>query len=202
MANEIPKNQMVKKWCVYKHTSPNGKVYIGITSQNPLKRWRNGKGYRDNDYFFRAITKYGWDNFTHEIVKSDLSKEEACRIEVNLIQKYQSNNPEFGYNNSLGGEVSALGCHYSRPKGELSPKFGTYHSDESKEKISRNRKGKMMGAANHKSKAVLCVELDAVFDSLGDAERTLSICRKYIWRACNRPNGTSGGYHWRWVNAV
>lgn len=33
------------KWCVYIHTSPSGKKYIGITSQNPQKRWQNGKGY-------------------------------------------------------------------------------------------------------------------------------------------------------------
>lgn len=31
-------------WIVYKHTSPVGKVYIGITHQKPEKRWQ--KGYR------------------------------------------------------------------------------------------------------------------------------------------------------------
>ena len=29
----------MKKWIVYKHTSPSGKVYIGITSNSPEKRW-------------------------------------------------------------------------------------------------------------------------------------------------------------------
>lgn len=27
------------QYCVYKHTSPSGKCYIGITRQNPIKRW-------------------------------------------------------------------------------------------------------------------------------------------------------------------
>ena len=65
------------RYCVYKHTSPNGKVYIGITSQNPIARWRNGKGYSNNTHFKNAIDKYGWDNFKHEILHSELSKEEA-----------------------------------------------------------------------------------------------------------------------------
>jgi len=32
-----------KNYCVYKHTSPNGKMYIGMTGQNPEKRWGKGK---------------------------------------------------------------------------------------------------------------------------------------------------------------
>lgn len=35
---------MVNKWTVYRHTSPSGKVYIGITSQNVERRWNSGKG--------------------------------------------------------------------------------------------------------------------------------------------------------------
>lgn len=33
---------MVNKWTVYRHTSPSGKVYIGITSQNVERRWNSG----------------------------------------------------------------------------------------------------------------------------------------------------------------
>lgn len=31
-------------YSVYKHTAPNGKVYIGITGKDPEKRWLNGGG--------------------------------------------------------------------------------------------------------------------------------------------------------------
>ena len=41
-------------YCVYKHTSPSGKVYIGQTSINPLDRWQNGKGYK-KQAFYNAI---------------------------------------------------------------------------------------------------------------------------------------------------
>ena len=53
-------------YTVYKHTSPNGKVYIGITCKPTKARWKNGKGYKNNDYFYNAILKYGWENFSHE----------------------------------------------------------------------------------------------------------------------------------------
>ena len=38
-----------KLYYVYKHTSPSGKVYIGITSKHPPeRRWANGNGYKKN----------------------------------------------------------------------------------------------------------------------------------------------------------
>lgn len=93
----------MKDYCVYKHTSPSGKVYIGITCQNPLKRWDNGNGYRNNKYFSLAIKKYGWNNFMHEILVSNLSKAQAEKEEVKLIALYKSNKSDFGYNIQNGG---------------------------------------------------------------------------------------------------
>lgn len=46
-------------YCVYLHTSPTNKYYVGITKQNPLKRWANGRGYCKNKHFYNAILKYG-----------------------------------------------------------------------------------------------------------------------------------------------
>lgn len=68
---------MEKTWFVYKHTSPSNKVYIGITSQKPIYRWNNGLGYNKQQYFWRAIQKYGWENFFHEILFEGLGEEEA-----------------------------------------------------------------------------------------------------------------------------
>lgn len=42
---------MEKKWCVYVHIAPNGKKYVGITSQKPEKRWNHGEGYQRHPYF-------------------------------------------------------------------------------------------------------------------------------------------------------
>ena len=67
------------KFCVYKHESPSGKVYIGVTSVVPERRWNSGYGYSAQVYFWRAIQKYGWNNFKHEILFSGLSKEASHR---------------------------------------------------------------------------------------------------------------------------
>ena len=77
-------------WCVYKHTTPSGKVYIGITSQKIELRWRNGKGYK-TQVFNHAIEKYGWDNIIHEVLFENLSHKDACAKEKELIEKYKSN---------------------------------------------------------------------------------------------------------------
>ena len=87
---------------VYKHTCPNGKVYIGITHRNPLTRWAGGFGYETQAYFWRAIVKYGWINIQHEILYDNLSEEEAKEIEIRLIKEYNSQDINCGYNIDLG----------------------------------------------------------------------------------------------------
>lgn len=131
------------EFCVYKHTAPNGKVYIGITSQNPASRWNSGYGYRGNEYFFKAIQKYGWNNIRHDILLEGLSKKDACRLEIELIEEYQSNNAAFGYNISKGGECGTHGAKLSEStrkkmsesrKGERNPFYGRHHTPEAIEK--------------------------------------------------------------------
>lgn len=40
---------------------------------NIIERWKNGgKNYFSSIKFFRAIQKYGWENFTHEILYENL----------------------------------------------------------------------------------------------------------------------------------
>lgn len=104
----------MKKFIIYKHTSPIGKVYIGQTSQsNPIRRWRNGgKGYFSIDKFgnyhqkliVEAINKYPWKDWKHEIIDTCNTLEEANKLETYYIKLYKSNNPEFGYNMTSGGQ--------------------------------------------------------------------------------------------------
>lgn len=153
---------------VYKHTSPNGKVYIGLTGRKNVNlRWCNGLGYSGNKHFTNAIKKYGWDNFQHEIIKTDLSFDEACEWEIKLIAEYKANNPKYGYNISSGGYCGTLGTHHSEEtkqkisasnigkvrtqetrrriseaqKGLPSPMKGKHHSEETKQKISKANTG-------------------------------------------------------------
>ena len=86
-------------WTVYKHENlETHQVYIGITEQEPVLRWgKNGKGYRKQSKFFDAILEYGWKNFSHEILFTNIKSElEARKIETNLIVKYDA--IQNGYN--------------------------------------------------------------------------------------------------------
>ena len=96
-------------YVVYIHTclaqgNSYGKVYVGITYRDPQKRWGvRGNHYGHCKYFDNAINKYGWDKFSHEIVASGLTREEAFEKEREFIARYDAMNPEHGFNLTLGG---------------------------------------------------------------------------------------------------
>lgn len=89
-------------WVVYRHTSPDDKVYVGITSIAPKQRWSRGAGYAQNARFHDAIRQYGWDAFKHEIIAEHLTYQQAILMESDLIAKYNSTDPACGYNRSKG----------------------------------------------------------------------------------------------------
>lgn len=93
------------KYTIYMHISPSNKKYIGITKRNPKYRWNNGNAYQENNYFKNAIKKYGWNNFQHIILFTNLTKEKAELKEQELILKYKSTNENFGYNLESGGNI-------------------------------------------------------------------------------------------------
>lgn len=141
-------------YTVYMHTSPSEKRYIGITKQKPKKRWNNGNGYKGNKHFANAIKKYGWDNFKHEILFEGLNKEEAEQKEVELIARYNSNNGDYGYNQTNGGEATVGYKFTNEQKKKMSraqkerlkdktkhPLYGKTPSSETRNKISNGNKG-------------------------------------------------------------
>ena len=50
-----------------------------------------------------AIQKFGWTNFSHEILFDNLTKEKAERLENITIGLFRSNDERFGYNANSGG---------------------------------------------------------------------------------------------------
>ena len=79
------------------------KVYIGQTVQNPpIKRWLDYYGEINNSsnelYLYRAIRRFGIENFTFQILEIDISLEDLNKKEVEYIEKYKSNNSKYGYN--------------------------------------------------------------------------------------------------------
>ena len=125
---------------LYVHVAPNNKKYFGITGKQVKERWKiNGIGYQSQPYFWKAIQKYGWDNFQHIVLADNLSKEWACKLEQDFIRDYQSNNPKYGYNLSTGGDgpFGVIRSTETREKIRIA-NLGHHHTEETKQKISAN----------------------------------------------------------------
>ena len=102
-------------YTVYVHVNKiNGKKYFGQTKLKLEYRWRHGKGY-ETQVFGRAISKYGWDNFTHIVIAENLTQDEANELESNLISEHKSYNPNYGYNVERGGLNSEV-CESTKQK--------------------------------------------------------------------------------------
>lgn len=144
-------------YTVYQHKNKiNGKIYFGITSRNPVERWgNNGCNYKSTPHFYSAIQKYGWDNFEHNILYENLTKEEACNIEQMLIKKYHTQDREYGYNILEGGQASTLPIEVREKMSQamMGNQNGAGHpcSEEKKQKISNAQKGRKL-TEEHKAK--------------------------------------------------
>ena len=218
-------------YIVYQHRNKiNGKVYIGITMQTPEQRWRHGEGYKSSPHFYAAIQKYGWDNFEHNILFQNLTKEEACKKEQELIAKYNSMNREYGYNSTSGGDIFVMNEETKQKisRSLMGNKNGLGHpcSEEKKKKISEAQKGrhlteehkqKLSEAAKKRhtpcseqakenirkashKKPVYCEELNKVFESVQECSRQLGIPATNISKLCNGRGKTLKGYHLRYYD--
>lgn len=166
-----------RNYTVYMHVNKEtGKTYIGITHQEVERRWRNGNGYMHNEYFTRAINKYGWDNFEHIILFENKTKEEAEELEILYIKILLSNNKIYGYNISNGGET--IGKHSEESKKKMSKnRKGILHTEEAKKKISiATSRGNNAGA-----KKVYCD--GKIFDCIVDCAEYYGInySQMFLW---------------------
>ena len=85
--------------CVYKHTFPDGMVYVGQTlSGQERRRWNNGKGYKGQARLFSEIVRIGWDNIKHEILEDHISDDDIDDLEKYYIGLYDADNPDRGLN--------------------------------------------------------------------------------------------------------
>lgn len=139
-----------RNYKLYVHISPSNKRYYGITCQkNVQDRWgNNGYKYKEQ-HFYNAIKKYGWDNFKHEIIFSNLTKEEACLLEQCYIALYDTMNPKHGYNMTSGGE-HYIASEEARRKNSEAHK-GVNLSVETRQKMSASGKGRIF-SDEHKKK--------------------------------------------------
>ena len=219
-------------YIVYQHKNKiNGKVYIGITSQKPEQRWGSqGCNYKSSPHFYSAIQKYGWDNFEHNILFTELTKEQACLKEQELIKEYNLMNREFGYNSTSGGDIFVMNeetkqkisqamkgnqnnlghpCSEEKKKKISNAQKGREFTKEHKQKLSEAAKNRHVPCSEEKKqilkekshkKPVYCEELDKIFESVQECGRQLGIPATNISKLCNGRGKTLKGYHLRYYN--
>lgn len=214
-------NKEEKVWCVYIHTcKENNKRYIGQT-RNLKNRWSNEGAkylYKQKDGSWRqpaiarAILTYGWDGFTHEVVADNLTKEEADKLEIELIEKYNTLNPKFGYNIRKGGSHGSLSEESIKKmretigdsrKKENNAFYGKKHTEETKQKIRENailnsKKRDLSGENNFcfLHYQYICIETQESYTSAQKAGDAVGVSKGCIVKACNNENRTAGGFHW------
>lgn len=103
-----------KALIIYRVTNNiNGKIYIGLTTSTlpERKKVHKSKAFSTvveyNRVFYNAIRKYGWDNFSWDILETLNTEEDLKNREIFWISHYKSfiGFPDaHGYNMTLGGE--------------------------------------------------------------------------------------------------
>ena len=197
---------MNKQYIIYKYTSPSNKIYIGQTKQNLKKRARNGQGYKHCSYFYNAIQKYNWQNFKCEILKENLTLEEANFWEQYFINFYHSNLKNFGYNITNGGNNHVM-SEQAKKKISLNMKENNPMKDPNiAQKVAQKRKGQKLSQqakqniSNGHKKKVLCIQTNIIYESREAAAIAIGRSPSGIGRAINGEQKTCGSFHWRYLD--
>lgn len=181
------------KYFVYCHIFPNGKKYVGITSQSLNCRFRkNGEGYK-GQLVYNAIKKYGWHNVEHKILYENLTKSEAEKYEIEIIKEWNTCDDRYGYNVASGGAVNIPDerskyknriAHLGKGIGKDNHFYGKHHTKEVKELLG---------------KKVICLDTGEVFATMQEAAEAKNIQKSNIWKCCKGLRKTAGKLRWSYA---
>jgi len=129
--------------CIYKITSPSGKMYIGqtINFERRMSEYKNLK-CKSQKALHRSLIKYGFENHLVDIVFSGIIDSYTLNnLEIEYIKAF--NTYKIGLNQTIGGLGSRGYIPTQKQRNDLSARrIGAKASDETKLKMSINRKGK------------------------------------------------------------
>lgn len=127
----------------------NHKKYVGKTIKSLTERkiQHKSRSKKYNTYFYKAIRKYGFQNF-HWNILCETTIELLNNEEIKFIKLFKTYDPKFGYNLTKGGDGSHGWTHTPEARkkiGNASKKLkGIKRSFETKQKISLSQKGKKL----------------------------------------------------------
>jgi len=214
---------MDKEYYIYCHTLlADNRKYIGMTKIKPNLRWRKkGQGYKYNKNLFNAIQKYGWENFKHEILIQDLTKEEAKQKEIELIALYKTQDEKYGFNLTGGGSGGYKPCKRTILKMKKSAmgnknSLGHKNTKKMKENMSRLKKEFWSNEENRKKQSIANAwqkkkvakidkktnEIICIYESLAEAGKKENVLKSNIGHCCKGKLKTAYGYKWRYIEEV
>lgn len=196
----------------------DGRVYIGQTCLSIEKRaGSNGNKYKGCTKFWNAIQKYGWNNFEHIVLASDLTLDQANELEKQYIEKF--NSIENGFNLVEGGRNHSWTEEYRQQRrerflGEKNPNYGKPRSEETKRKIGEANKIALLGKklseetkkkiseSNKKYTPIICVETQKIYNCPTDAAEDIGNKKasSHITEVCKGKRKTACGYHWSYLD--
>ena len=207
------------RYSIYKHTTPNGKVYIGMTGRSPQRRWRSG--YGNKGPFAEAIKHFGWKSIKHEVLFDGLTKTEAENKEREVIALYKSNEEKYGYNLDSGGYAGKRHCERTIKKMSDTAKRqgradhlhtkevvarralsqrGHIVSESTRRKIGDSHRGKKSVSAKAVFQIDMYGNIVKKWDCTMDVEREMGYKSSAISRCCLGKRPTAYGFVWRYVN--
>lgn len=202
---------------VYIHITPNGKRYVGLTTQKLANRWNSGKGYRKQKLFMRAIEKYGWDNIEHIVYEVD-SQKEMMYLEAYLIRYYNTTDKRYGYNITPGGEHPTGYSLSEETKkklrmrmGEKHPNYGRKWSEEVRKRMSLGKLGKKPTPEVKEKRRKHLIDAIGVpvqqftkdgilineYNTITEASVSTGVNNSNINECCKGVRKTAGGYIWK-----
>lgn len=155
---------------VYTHTrlDTNEIFYVGIGTQDNYKR--ASRSHNRTNYWNNIVKKCGW---RVDIVFDNLSWEDACKKEIELIKKYGRIDLGTGtlVNLTDGGDGSLGLKHSEKTKLKMSKtRKGINHAQEHKSKIKKSMLGK-------NCKKIINTETGEIFKSVEEAANSIGISR-------------------------
>jgi group I intron endonuclease len=177
----------------------NNKCYVGQTIQKINRRIRSHFNVKIKSYISHATLKYGKDNFEIFIFK-EIPINLLDYFEIELIKRLNTFAP-YGYNIELGGYTHKIvsketkikiSKNHANMQGKNNPMYGQIHTIEVRKIISKIHKNKIisesikqkMSKNNYKSKKVICINNQKIFNSIREAGEYYQVDHMCIINSC------------------
>ena len=188
----------------------NNKKYVGKTEYDINKRWRehisdSRKEKLEIRPLYRAIRKYGSENFSIKEIERTKYGDERERYWIKIFNTYKN-----GYNATLGGDgkkyydYNAIIDFYYKVL-NISMVANYFNCDEStirnilkKEGINYSKLNKKQYHTKKVAQKDKQGNIIRIFNSITEAQN-FSGCGNHIGECCNKKRKTTGGFMWEYI---